>query len=99
MAEHVCCIACSTGTCAPLSAGSWQRRTGYGCGFSGIQVRSGGQPDHRASFEAQRRALVATCKRRGWQLLEVVEEAAFSAEELKRPGAQEERRLLESGEA
>jgi len=37
-------------------------------------VRSGGQLDGRASLEAQRRALAATCTRRGWQLLELVEE-------------------------
>jgi len=37
--------------------------------------------------------------RRGWQLLELVEEAAFSAEDRKRPGMQEALRVLESGEA
>jgi DNA invertase Pin-like site-specific DNA recombinase len=62
-------------------------------------VRSGGQPDRRAGLEAQRRALAAECKRRGWQLLEVVEEAGFSAEDLKRPGIQEARRVLEIGDA
>jgi len=62
-------------------------------------VRSGGQPERRAGGEAQRRALAATCKRRGWQLLEVVEEAGFSAWDLKRPGIQEALRLLESGDA
>jgi DNA invertase Pin-like site-specific DNA recombinase len=61
-------------------------------------VRSGGQPERRASLEAQRRALTATCKRRGWQLVEVVEEAGCSAEEIKRPGMQEALRALESGD-
>jgi DNA invertase Pin-like site-specific DNA recombinase len=62
-------------------------------------VRSGGEPERRASLEAQRRALAATCTRRGWQLLEVSEEAGFSAEELKRPGIQEARRVLERADA
>ena len=62
-------------------------------------MRSGGQPERRASLEAQRRALAATCKRRGWQLLEVVEEAGFAAEDLKRPGMKEALRVLESADA
>jgi DNA invertase Pin-like site-specific DNA recombinase len=61
-------------------------------------VRSGGQPERRASLEAQRRALAATCKRRGWQLIEVGEKAGFSAEELKRPGIKEALRVLERGD-
>ncbi len=61
-------------------------------------MRSGGQPEPRASLEGQRRALAATCKRRGWQLLELGEEAGFSAEELERPGIQEALRVLESGD-
>jgi DNA invertase Pin-like site-specific DNA recombinase len=62
-------------------------------------VRGGGQPDPRAGLEAQRRAIAATCTRRGWQLLEVLAEAGFSAEELKRPGIQQALRVLESGDA
>jgi len=62
-------------------------------------VRSGGEPDHRASLEAQRRALAATCKRRGWELVEVVAEAGCSAEERTRPGMKEARRVLERAEA
>jgi DNA invertase Pin-like site-specific DNA recombinase len=62
-------------------------------------VRSGGQPERGGGLEAKRRALAAECKRRGWQLLEVVEEAGFSAEDLKRPGIQEVLRVLESAEA
>ncbi|MEX2612919.1 MAG: recombinase family protein [Gaiellaceae bacterium] len=61
-------------------------------------MRSGGQLERRAGLEAERRALAAECKRRGWQLLEVVEEAGFSAEDLKRPGIQEALRVLESGD-
>src|ERR1700675_2729267 len=61
-------------------------------------MRSDGQPERRASLEAQRRALAAEYKRRGWQLLEVSEEAGFSAEELKRPGIKEALRVLASGD-
>lgn len=62
-------------------------------------MRSGGQPERGAGLEAQRRALAAECKRRGWQLVEVLEEAGFQAEELERPGLQETLRVLEGAEA
>jgi DNA invertase Pin-like site-specific DNA recombinase len=62
-------------------------------------VRSGGQSERRAGLEAQRRAIAAECKRRGWQLLEVLEEAGFSAEDLERPGIQELQGVLESADA
>ena len=82
-----------------LSAGSWRRRDERASGCSARQVRSGGELERRASLEAQRRALAATCTRRGWQLVELVEEADFAAEELKRPGMKEALRVLESGDA
>ena len=52
-----------------------------------------------AGLEAQRRALAAACRRRGWRLLELVEQAGFSSEQLQRPGSQEALRLLEAGDA
>jgi DNA invertase Pin-like site-specific DNA recombinase len=61
-------------------------------------MRSDGQPERRASLKARRRALAATCTRRGWQFVEVSEEAGFSAEELKRPGIKEALRVLEMGD-
>ena len=42
------------------------------------------------------RALAATCRRHGWQLVEVLEEARFSAEELERPRIREALRVLAS---
>ena len=58
-----------------------------------------GQRDSRTGLEAQRRAIAAACKRRGWQLLELVEDAGFSANERKRPGIEEALRVLESADA
>ncbi len=62
-------------------------------------MRSDGQSDSRAGLEAQRRAIAAACKRRGWQLLELVEDAGLSAKDLKRPGIEEALRVPESGDA
>jgi DNA invertase Pin-like site-specific DNA recombinase len=39
------------------------------------------------------------CKRRGWHLVETIEDAGYSARDLKRPGIQEALRTLERGEA
>src|SRR5262245_61174449 len=50
-------------------------------------------------MEAQRRAIAAECKRRGWELVETIEDAGYSAKDLKRPGMQEALRALEAGEA
>ncbi len=62
-------------------------------------MRSEGQSNSRTGLEAQRRAIAAACKRRGWQLLEAVEDAGFSAKERKRPGIEEALRVLESADA
>jgi len=62
-------------------------------------VSSDKQSDSRAGLKAQRRAIAAACKRHGWRLLEVVEDAGFSATDLKRPGSQEALRLLETADA
>ena len=36
-----------------------------------------------AGLEAQRRAIVAECKRRRWELVETIEDAGYSAKDLK----------------
>ena len=64
-----------------------------------VRVSTEEQTDSGAGLEAQRRAIEAECVRRGWQLLEVVEDAGFSAKDLKRPGIQEALRVLEEGDA
>jgi len=43
--------------------------------------------------------IAAACKRRGWQLIELVEEAGLSANDLKRPGIEDALRVLESADA
>jgi DNA invertase Pin-like site-specific DNA recombinase len=64
-----------------------------------VRVSTEEQGDSGAGLEAQRRAIAAECKRRGWELLEVVEDAGFSAKDLKRPGIQEALRVLREGDA
>ena len=62
-----------------------------------VRVSTDEQSDSGAGLEAQRRAIVAECERRGWQLVEVIEDAGFSAKDLKRPGIQEALRVLRGG--
>ena len=64
-----------------------------------VRVSTEEQSDSGAGLEAQRRAIAAECKRRGWQLVEVIEDAGFSAKDLKRPGIREALRVLEEGDA
>jgi DNA invertase Pin-like site-specific DNA recombinase len=64
-----------------------------------VRVSTDEQAVSGAGLEAQRRAIIAECKRRGWQLVETIEDAGYSAKDLKRPGVQEALRALEAGEA
>src|SRR5919197_6628041 len=64
-----------------------------------VRVSTEEQGDSGAGLEAQRRAIAAECERRGWQLLEVIEDAGFSAKDLKRPGIKEALRVLQEGDA
>jgi DNA invertase Pin-like site-specific DNA recombinase len=52
-----------------------------------------------AGLEAQRQAIVAECKRRGWELVETIEDRGYSAKDMRRPGVQEALRTLEEGKA
>jgi DNA invertase Pin-like site-specific DNA recombinase len=56
------------------------RCVGYARVSSDEQAKSG------AGMAAQHSAIVAEATRRGWELLEVVEDRGFSARDLKRPG-------------
>jgi DNA invertase Pin-like site-specific DNA recombinase len=61
-------------------------------------VRNDRESDSGAALKAQRRAIAAACTRSGWQLLELVEEAGFSANDVQRPGIAEALRVLKSGD-
>jgi DNA invertase Pin-like site-specific DNA recombinase len=52
-----------------------------------------------AGLQAQRRAIEAECKRRGWQLVTVIEDAGYSAKDMRRPGVQEALHVLRAGDA
>jgi DNA invertase Pin-like site-specific DNA recombinase len=54
-----------------------------------VRVSTEEQAVSGAGLEAQRRAIIAECRRRGWELVETIEDAGYSAEDLKRPGVQE----------
>jgi DNA invertase Pin-like site-specific DNA recombinase len=64
-----------------------------------VRVSTDEQSDSGAGLEAQRRAIAAECKRRGWQLVDVIEDAGFSAKDLKRPGIKAALEVLEAGDA
>jgi DNA invertase Pin-like site-specific DNA recombinase len=64
-----------------------------------VRVSTDEQSSSGAGLEAQRQAIVAECERRGWQLVEVFEDAGYSAKDLKRPGVQEALKVLKSGDA
>ena len=57
------------------------------------------QASSGAGLEAQRQAIIAECERRGWHLVETIEDAGYSARDLRRPGIQEALRALEAGKA
>jgi DNA invertase Pin-like site-specific DNA recombinase len=64
-----------------------------------VRVSTDEQSDSGAGLEAQRRAIAAECKRRDWRLVDVIEDAGFSAKDLKRPGIKAALEVLEAGDA
>ena len=52
-----------------------------------------------AGLEAQRAAILAEAERRGWELVRVIEDAGYSAKDLKRPGVQIAMEMLARKEA
>jgi DNA invertase Pin-like site-specific DNA recombinase len=64
-----------------------------------VRVSTEEQAVSGAGLEAQRRAILAECRRRGWELVEMIEDGGYSAKDMKRPGVQEALRALEAGEA
>jgi DNA invertase Pin-like site-specific DNA recombinase len=66
-----------------------------------IRVSTGEQADSGAGLAAQRAAIEAEASRRGWAIdnLEFVEDAGFSAKNLRRPGLTDALDRLKAGEA
>lgn len=57
-----------------------ERAIGY------VRVSTDEQANSGAGLAAQRAAILAEAERRGWHLVEVVEDAGFSGKDLRRPG-------------
>lgn len=57
------------------------------------------QRDSGAGLAAQRAAILAECQHRGWHLVDVIEDAGYSAKDLKRPGVQIALEALQRGSA
>src|SRR3954453_3913013 len=53
-----------------------------------LRVSTDEQKNSGAGIAAQKAAIVAECQHRGWHIVQVVEDAGFSAKDLKRPGVQ-----------
>ncbi len=51
-----------------------------------VRVSTDEQADSRLGLEAQRAAIIGEAERRGWRLVEIVEDAAVSGRDLDRPG-------------
>ena len=64
-----------------------------------VRVSTEEQGVSGAGLQVQRQAIAAECKRRGWQLVETIEDRGYSAKDLRRPGVREALRTLEAGEA
>jgi DNA invertase Pin-like site-specific DNA recombinase len=64
-----------------------------------VRVSTDEQAVSGAGLEAQRQAIAAECTRRGWQLVEVIEDAGWSAKDLRRPGIKAALETLEAGAA
>jgi len=56
------------------------------------------QSDSGLGLDAQRTSILAECARKGWTLIEMIEDAGFSAKSLDRPGMSHALDLLRSGE-
>jgi DNA invertase Pin-like site-specific DNA recombinase len=50
------------------------------------RVSTAEQADSRAGLEAQRAAIAGEARRRGWTIIDTIEDAGYSAKDLRRPG-------------
>lgn len=63
------------------------------------RVSTSEQADSRAGLEAQRAAILAECQRRGWTLIDTIEDGGYSAKDLRRPGVRVALEELKRGRA
>ncbi len=63
------------------------------------RVSTAEQADSGAGMDAQRHAIRGEAQRRGWSLEDVVEDAGYSAKDLRRPGIGVVLERMASGEA
>ena len=64
-----------------------------------VRVSTEEQKGSGAGLTAQRAAILAECERRRWHLVDVIEDAGYSAKDLKRPGVKLALEGLRSGKA
>jgi len=64
-----------------------------------IRVSTTEQSDSGLGLEAQRQKIAAECARRGWELIEIAEDAGLSAKGIDRPALQKSLEALANGEA
>jgi DNA invertase Pin-like site-specific DNA recombinase len=57
------------------------------------------QADSKAGLEAQKAAIAAEARRRGWTIVETIEDAGYSAKDLRRPGIKRALEELQRGRA
>jgi DNA invertase Pin-like site-specific DNA recombinase len=60
-----------------------------------VRVSTEEQATSRAGLDGQRETIVAEVERRGWELVEIVEDAGYSAKNLDRPGIQRALSMLQ----
>ena len=64
-----------------------------------VRVSTEEQGRSGAGIDAQRAAILAECQRRGWTLIETIEDRGYSARDLRRPGIQAALEALDRGDA
>lgn len=64
-----------------------------------VRVSTEEQANSRAGLEAQRAAIQSEAERRGWTVVDVIEDAGFSAKDLKRPGIRAVLEAMQGGAA
>jgi DNA invertase Pin-like site-specific DNA recombinase len=64
-----------------------------------VRVSTEEQGKSGAGLAAQRAAILRECERRGWHLVEVIEDEGYSAKDLRRPGVRIALEELERGRA